>query len=225
MNPYIKLKGTSDGYELHMRTEKLKEDVSKELKEAFQSDTKENDERYPLEIYGHDLYLNASEQYQWIKMIEEESSFDVSKVHTDLLSEREAMAFYQEESLVVQAGVLESGTLYKAPKDILFIGDVCPGAEIQAGGSIFVLGKMNGTAVAGRSRDAVDPVIIAEFGPLSQIRIQSAVMSFRQGSPTEEAMIAFPATDGRIDLQPLRFLKDIKPDVEELFMGRDVKIN
>jgi septum site-determining protein MinC len=74
-------------------------------------------------------------------------------------------------SIVIRR-TLRSGQVIHHPGDIVIIGDVNPGAEIKAGGSVIVWGRLRGSVFAGaangRSSDAV--VCALRLSPM-QLRI------------------------------------------------------
>jgi septum site-determining protein MinC len=74
-----------------------------------------------------------------------------------------------EHALVVQR-TLRSGQSIKYPGHVILVGDVNPGAEIIAGGHIFVWGKMRGLAHAGALGDERALICAIELTP-AQLRI------------------------------------------------------
>jgi len=74
-----------------------------------------------------------------------------------------------EHVLVVQR-TLRSGQSIKYPGHVILVGDVNPGAEIIAGGHIFVWGKMRGLAHAGALGDENALICAIELTP-AQLRI------------------------------------------------------
>lgn len=67
-------------------------------------------------------------------------------------------------------GTLRSGQKVSEPGDVVIFGDVNPGAAVIAGGDIFVLGALRGSAHAGRPDDA-NHVIFAQSMAPTQLRI------------------------------------------------------
>ncbi len=73
----------------------------------------------------------------------------------DMLSEKvEGIA----ESLKVKfiKRTLRSGEKVSFPNDIAILGDVNPGAEVEAGGSIYIFGTLRGIAKAGIARESAE---------------------------------------------------------------------
>ncbi len=57
----------------------------------------------------------------------------------------------QQGQAKVHIGTLRGGMYLRADGDLTVVGDVHPGARLEAGGCIVVLGKLQGTAFAGTS--------------------------------------------------------------------------
>ena len=97
--------------------------------------------------------------------------------HKSLLKERgESIrnAVIDGEKAILLQKTLRSGASVKYPGHVIIDGDVNPGSEIIAGGSIYVWGKLRGTAVAGVDgfEDAV--ICALDFNP-SGMRIANIV--------------------------------------------------
>jgi septum site-determining protein MinC len=78
----------------------------------------------------------------------------------------------EENSIVVQR-TLRSGQVIHHPGHIVVIGDVNPGAEIRAGGSVVVWGRLRGTVQAGVGDDGLgDKAVVCalQLSP-TQLRI------------------------------------------------------
>ncbi|GAB4494878.1 MAG: septum site-determining protein MinC [Anaerolineales bacterium] len=82
---------------------------------------------------------------------------------------------------------LRSGVSVSAPNHIVIIGDVNPGAEINAGGDILVWGRLRGMVHAGAHGNAQAIVCALELSP-TQLRIagQIAILPGRRGNPKPE---------------------------------------
>ena len=96
----------------------------------------------------------------------------------------------EENSIVVQR-TLRSGQIIHHPGHVVVIGDVNPGAEIRAGGSVVVWGRLRGAVHAG----------VGEEGPGEQ-----AVVCALQLSPTQlrigDYITRSPADEGNQEIVP-----------------------
>ncbi len=87
----------------------------------------------------------------------------------------------QGNSLVIQR-TLRSGQVINHPGHVVIIGDVNPGAEIRAGGSVVVWGRLRGMVHAGLGEEGIKAVVCAlQFSP-TQLRISSLIAR----SPAED---------------------------------------
>ncbi len=78
---------------------------------------------------------------------------------------------FQGDSIVIQR-TLRSGQVINHPGHVVIIGDVNPGAEIRAGGSVIVWGRLRGIVHAGLSEQHSDDAVVCalQLSPM-QLRI------------------------------------------------------
>lgn len=103
---------------------------------------------------------------------------------------------------LVVARNLRSGQRVAHDGDVVVLGDVNPGAEIVAGGSVIVWGRLRGTVEAGRAVDGA-AVCALDLAP-TQLRIGSAIAR----APEDPDRVPVPevarAQDGRIMVESWR---------------------
>jgi septum site-determining protein MinC len=92
-----------------------------------------------------------------------------------------AAPLVQGEALLVQR-TLRSGQVVHHPGHVVVIGDVNPGAEIRAGGSVVVWGRLRGTVHAGAGQGERAVVCALQLSP-TQLRIGDHITR----SPAEDA--------------------------------------
>lgn len=82
---------------------------------------------------------------------------------------------------------LRSGKSVRFPGHVIVLGDVNAGAEVVAGGSIFVWGRIRGTVAAGTEGDVGAVVCALDLAP-TQLRIADAIATSpkRRGKPEPE---------------------------------------
>lgn len=86
----------------------------------------------------------------------------------------EDLVYEDDANAKVVFGTLRSGQRIETPFSLVVVGDVNPGADVVAGGDIFVLGSLRGTAHAAAYDDeAFDRVIVALQMQPVQLRIGS----------------------------------------------------
>ena len=74
-------------------------------------------------------------------------------------------ALIDGEKAVLLQKTLRSGASVKYPGHVIIDGDVNPGAEIVAGGSIYIWGKLRGTATAGADGSEKAVICALDFNP------------------------------------------------------------
>lgn len=102
-------------------------------------------------------------------------------------SNKAAAAPTEGENAIFIRRTLRSGTRVAAQGNVVVVGDVNPGAEIIATGSVVVWGKLRGVVHAGADGDEQAGVYALELNP-TQLRIASyiAVQPQRKGKPAPE---------------------------------------
>lgn len=103
-----------------------------------------------------------------------------------------------DSGMLVQR-TLRSGQILRHPGHITIIGDVNPGAELIAGGSIVVWGRLRGTAHAGALGDASAVVCALELTP-TMLRIGEKVTRTPDGRPTGPEVAR--VTEQGIEVEP-----------------------
>lgn len=95
---------------------------------------------------------------------------------------------------------LRSGMRVEYPGHVVVLGDVNPGAEIVAGGSVVVWGRLRGVVHAGAQGQREAVVCALDLSP-TQLRIaeEIAITPKRQGKPTPEVV---KIRDGRLQAEP-----------------------
>lgn len=114
------------------------------------------------------------------------------------------MPFDSAEALFVRR-TLRSGQVVRHHSDICLIGDVNPGAEIIAGGSVMVWGLLRGTVHAGAVEEKADSALICalHFNP-AQIRIGDLLSRgpVLKNQPDMLQPVVALVREGRIEIEP-----------------------
>ncbi len=78
---------------------------------------------------------------------------------------------------------LRSGQVLQHPGHVIVVGDVNPGAEVLAGGNVFVWGRLRGVVHAGAAGDRQAIVCALELAP-AQLRIADVVARAPEEHPS-----------------------------------------
>jgi septum site-determining protein MinC len=104
------------------------------------------------------------------------------------------------ESAILVQRTVRSGFKISNNGHVIIVGDVNPGGEIYAGGSVVVWGRLKGTAHAGMNGDEKAVVCALEMEPM-QLRIAGYTLNLPQRhSKSEPEMIYIQ--DGRVVTEP-----------------------
>jgi septum site-determining protein MinC len=95
---------------------------------------------------------------------------------------------------------LRSGVRIEHPGHVVVVGDVNPGAEVIAGGSVIIWGRLRGVVHAGAQGNREATVCALDMSP-TQLRIagEIAVAPARQGPPKPEVV---HLKNGRLQAEP-----------------------
>lgn len=106
----------------------------------------------------------------------------------------------QGDTLMVQR-TLRSGQVVHHPGHVVVIGDVNPGAEIRAGGSVVVWGRLRGTVHAGTGGDQNAVVCAMQLSP-TQLRIGDYITRSPADAGHEIVPEMASVQDGQIVAEP-----------------------
>jgi septum site-determining protein MinC len=141
------------------------------------------------ELSGYDLAL-------WAVLSENKSTQNaaqflglatrISRLESNLTTDFET-TYYQGEEAIIFNKTLRSGFRIEYDGHIIVIGDVNPGAEIVASGSVLVWGKLRGLVHAGALGNETAVVCALDLQP-TQLRIaeQISITPKRRGKPQPE---------------------------------------
>jgi len=168
----ISIKGTRSGLVICVKTKYKFEDIRMELISRLES-ARGFFKGARFNIHGCENL--EAEQRQVLKNICLERGMILDS--TISLPSREIATFelpnpgsHEGGGNVILRKNIRSGQKVIAKKDLVIIGNVNPGAELIAGGSIFVMGSLKGVAHAGAYGDTSASIMAHEMQP-SQIRI------------------------------------------------------
>lgn len=111
----------------------------------------------------------------------EDPSEVVFEVPPSLLVEPTPVSFQGGRRLLPVHRTLRGGQRIAFPGDVLVWGDVNPGATVEAGGNILVLGSLRGLAHAGVHGDERAVIVAFDLRP-TQLRIATRIAFPREGS-------------------------------------------
>ena len=176
-----------------IRGKKLSEAQRKELRRVFSMDFGIRDVMYGDEA---DLMREAE-----LKIEKPPAAHPAAK--DEYMDEVELVsnAYFDAQSIFIN-NTIRSGQRIECEGDIVVVGDVNPGAEVIAGGSIAVFGRLRGLAHAGCAGRTDVCVAALNMCP-KQMRISGRVVTFpNERADAHDAEIA-EFKDGKVVIRPV----------------------
>ena len=170
----VKLKGSGNGFKLTLDPSIPEDSIKKELELLF-TNLKHlaNNAKVVIDtegVKGHDHIIENIKSYlQKTFKVGQVSIFEPEKKRKKENDPSKSLMFHRSDVLMMK-GRIRSGQKIESKKHVIIAGDVNPGAEINAGGDVIILGRLKGKVHAGFP-DKEDAIIFAlEFNP-TQIQI------------------------------------------------------
>ncbi|MBA2173454.1 septum site-determining protein MinC [Halobacillus locisalis] len=169
------IKGTRDGLTLQLDDQCRFEELLRELEEKLSMNGLADDEpMIRVSIQVGKRYLSDEQKEQLTEIIREKQKLVVDQIESEVITKQEALDWKEHSQITPVVRTIRSGQVEHVTGDLLLIGDVNPGGQVEATGNIFVLGKLRGIAHAGINGDA-RAVIAASYMQPSQLRIADQV--------------------------------------------------
>ena len=105
-----------------------------------------------------------------------------------------------DETALFVNKTLRSGTRVEFPGHVVVLGDVNPGAEIVAEGSIIIWGRLRGAVHAGSKGDESAKVCALDFAPM-QLKVSAESVSVKKKKENPGPEMAF-IRDERVVIEP-----------------------
>jgi septum site-determining protein MinC len=112
-------------------------------------------------------------------------------------------SFEEGENAIILQRTLRSGFRVSFQGSVVVVGDVNPGADIIAGGSVVVWGKLRGTVHAGSDGDEQAVVCALEMEPM-QLRIANAVLPIANAKRKSQPEV-IKILNGQVVVEPWNY--------------------
>ncbi len=113
---------------------------------------------------------------------------------------RQPVAPVDDQTALWLSRTVRSGTRIEFPGHVVVFGDVNPGAEVVAGGSVLVWGRLRGSVQAGAQGNREACVAALEFSPM-QVRICEEMASLPIDAGSAQPVMVL-LKDGQLVTQP-----------------------
>ncbi|ELK45706.1 septum site-determining protein MinC [Halobacillus sp. BAB-2008] len=171
----IMIKGTRDGLTLRLDDQCTFDTILSELKEKLSMNgITEDQPMIRVTIQLGKRYLDEEQKKLLAEVVREKQNLVVERIESDILTKQEALEWKENTDMTPMARTVRSGQVIEVRGDLLLVGDVNPGGQINATGNIFVLGRLRGIAHAGFEGNT-GAVIAAAYMQPNQLRIADQV--------------------------------------------------
>ncbi|MDV6377218.1 septum site-determining protein MinC [Sporosarcina sp. GW1-11] len=210
----ITIKGTKDGLVLRLDDHCSFSDLLDELKEKVTSSVLEGVS--DVQLHTGRRFCDEQDMKSILAIIHTSPNLRVSKVHSDVISLEACEKKLIEEQSETYIGIVRSGQVVRAEGDLVIIGDVNQSAQVIAGGSIYVLGRVKGIAHAGANGNK-DAVIAASWLEATHLKIADKMEIMTDEltvlSEQPEMECAYLHKNGQIAIDRLQELRHLRPNL------------
>ncbi|EMF45307.1 Septum site-determining protein MinC [Planococcus halocryophilus Or1] len=167
-------------------------------------------------VHLNKRYCTDSQIQELSEVVATNPHLKVVGTTSDILTVEECEQKIIESQSETYVGIVRSGQVIKAEGDLVVIGDVNPNGRVEAGGSVYVLGRLKGAAHAGTKGNR-DAVIAASWLEATQLKIHDELetMTDELSSLSEqpEMECAYLHKNGTIIIDRLQELRFIRPQI------------
>ena len=209
---YVHIKGTKDGLVLRLDDQCAYSEVVEELERKVSESG--IDGKVEVQLHLGNRYCTEQQKQQLINVVQNTGKMRVSKVHSDVLTTEESDQKFLQQRCEIYTGIIRSGQIVRSTGDIVIVGDVNPNGRIEAGGNIYVLGKLKGIAHAGVEGNKEALITAAFFAPTHVlIADQTQTMSNEQQFVMKhrEQLCAYLNSYGQISYSHVQDIRKLRP--------------
>ncbi|MBT2582412.1 septum site-determining protein MinC [Planococcus sp. ISL-109] len=210
----VNIKGTNKGLLIQLNDMTSYTEMLDELKKKVSDPALEGDAEVQIQLANRHY---SQEQLDEIKKaIQDNSKLKVIGTKCDVVTVEECNRMISERQSETYVGIVRSGQVVRAKGDLVVIGDVNPNGRIEAGGNVYVLGRLKGIAHAGASGNR-EAVIAASWLEATHLMIADEIetMTDELDSLLEqpEMECAYLHTSGKIIIDRLQELRFLRPQI------------
>ena len=209
---YVHIKGTKNGLVLRLDDQCAYSELVEELERKVSEGG--IDGKVEVQLHLGNRYCTDVQKQQLIQVVQHTGEMLVSKIQSDVLSIEESNKRISQQKCETYVGIVRSGQVVFSPGDVVVVGDVNPNGRIEAGGNIYVLGKLKGIAHAGSGGNK-DAVITAAFFAPTHVLIANKVEMMSNEQPFvskhREQLCAYLNSDGEISYGHVQEIRKLRP--------------
>lgn len=208
----VHIKGTKDGLILRLDDQCAYAELLEELADKASEGGIEG--KLDVQLHLGTRYCTSTQKKELIQIVQQQGNLIVSKVQSDVLTIEESNQKMLQKKCDTYVGIVRSGQVLRATGDIIVLGDVNPNGRIEAGGNIYVLGRLKGIAHAGIEGNDKAVITASHFEPTHVlIADRVEVMSNEQQAVKDNAeqLCAYINESGTISYDRIQKVKEIRP--------------
>ncbi|WP_211653938.1 septum site-determining protein MinC [Planococcus alpniumensis] len=210
----VNIKGTNKGLLIQLNDMASYTEILDELKKKVSDPALEGDAEVQVQLAKRHYSKAQLEEIK--KVIHDNSKMKVIGTKCDVVTVEECNRMIAERQSETYVGIVRSGQVIKAKGDLVVIGDVNQNGRIEAGGNVYVLGRLKGFAHAGASGNK-EAVIAASWLEATHLKIADELETMTDEldslSEQPEMECAYLHTSGKIIIDRLQELRFLRPQI------------
>ncbi|MEZ0480583.1 septum site-determining protein MinC [Planococcus sp. SSTMD024] len=210
----VNIKGTNKGLLIQLNDMASYTEILDELKKKVSDPALEGDAEVQIQLANR--HYSKAQLDEIKKVIHDHSKMKVISTKCDVVTVEECNRMISERQSETYVGIVRSGQVVKAKGDLVVIGDVNQNGRIEAGGNVYVLGRLKGFAHAGASGNK-DAVIAASWLEATHLKIADELETMTDEldslSEQPEMECAYLHTSGKIIIDRLQELRFLRPQI------------
>ncbi|ANU16944.1 septum site-determining protein MinC [Planococcus maritimus] len=210
----VNIKGTNKGLLIQLNDMASYTEILDELKKKVSDPALAGDAEVQIQLAKR--HYSDAQLEEIKKVIHEHSKMKVISTKCDVVTVEECNRMISERQSETYVGIVRSGQVVKAKGDLVVIGDVNQNGRIEAGGNVYVLGRLKGFAHAGASGNK-EAVIAASWLEATHLKIADELETMTDEldslSEQPEMECAYLHTSGKIIIDRLQELRFLRPQI------------
>ncbi|WP_341960833.1 septum site-determining protein MinC [Planococcus maritimus] len=210
----VNIKGTNKGLLIQLNDMASYTEILDELKKKVSDPALAGDAEVQIQLAKRHYSDGQLEEIK--KVIHDHSKMKVISTKCDVVTVEECNRMISERQSETYVGIVRSGQVVKAKGDLVVIGDVNQNGRIEAGGNVYVLGRLKGFAHAGASGNK-EAVIAASWLEATHLKIADELETMTDEldslSEQPEMECAYLHTSGKIIIDRLQELRFLRPQI------------
>lgn len=218
---YVTIKGTKDGLTLHLDDSCSFQELLQEIDDKLSTSYYASGERPLIEVQVKvgNRYVTPHQEEDLRTLIRNKKSLVVGTIESEVVTKEQALEWKRETEITSVTRVIRSGQTLEVQGDLLLIGDVNPGGKVLAGGNIFIIGALRGSAHAGYYGNRKAIIAASVMKPL-QIKIDDVLNhSIDAEDSGHEMECAYINQNNQLVVGRIQLLTHLRPNLTRLERG------